>query len=94
MGDMDEGQADLLLDPLQLDLHLPPQLEVEGAQRLVQEQHVRAVHQCSSQRNPLLHAAGELIRLAGAEALELDELESLEGLASCVLVPAALATRT
>ena len=42
VGDEDEGDADLALDRLQLDLHLLAQLEVERAQRLVQQQHARA----------------------------------------------------
>ena len=33
---------DLGLDPLELDLHLPAQLQVEGAERLVEQQHLRA----------------------------------------------------
>jgi hypothetical protein len=37
--DVDEGEADVLLDPLQLDLHLLAQLQVERAERLVEEQH-------------------------------------------------------
>ena len=39
VGDMDEGRADALLDRLQLILHLPAELEVERAQRLVEQQH-------------------------------------------------------
>ena len=40
--DVHEGDADLGLDPLELDLHLAAQLEVEGAERLVEQQHLRA----------------------------------------------------
>ena len=39
---VDEGDADLLLDPLELDLHLLAELEVERAERLVEQQHARA----------------------------------------------------
>ena len=42
VGDEHEGDADLALDLLQLDLHLPAQLEVERAERLVEQQHLRA----------------------------------------------------
>ena len=38
VGHVDERDPDLLLDPLELDLHLLAQLQVEGAQRLVEEQ--------------------------------------------------------
>ena len=42
VGDEDEGDAGLVLQPLQLDLHLLAQLEVERRQRLVEQQHLRA----------------------------------------------------
>ena len=38
VGDVDEGRPGRLLDPLQLELHLVAQLQVEGAERLVEEQ--------------------------------------------------------
>ena len=40
--DVDEGDAELLLDPLQLDLELLPELQVECAERLVEEQRLWA----------------------------------------------------
>ena len=64
VGDVHEGDPDLGLDPLELDLHLPAQLEVEGAERLVEQQHLRPVDQRPGQRDPLLLAAGELRGLA------------------------------
>src|SRR5206468_7248265 len=42
VSDVDEGDADvadLALDALELDLHLLPKLQVERAERLVEEQH-------------------------------------------------------
>ena len=42
VGDVDEREADLGLDPLELDLHRAAQLEVERAQRLVEQQHLGA----------------------------------------------------
>ena len=39
---VDERDADLGLDALELELHLPAQLEVERAERLVEQQHARA----------------------------------------------------
>ena len=53
-----------LLDRLQLDLHLLAELEVERAQRLVEEQHPRPVDQRPGQGDALPLAAGELARLA------------------------------
>ena len=43
VGDVDERQTDLGLDPLELHLHLPTQLEVERTERLVEQQHRRPV---------------------------------------------------
>ena len=42
VGDVDEGDPDLLLDPGELDLHLLAELEVERAERLVEQQDARA----------------------------------------------------
>ena len=70
MGDEDERDADLALDLLQLDLHLLAELEVERAERLVEQQHLGPVHQRAGQRDPLPLAARELVRLAVAEPVE------------------------
>ena len=64
--DIDERHPPLALDPLQLDLHLLAQLQVERAERLVEQQHPRAVHERPRERHPLALAAGELNRLAVA----------------------------
>jgi len=34
---VDEGDADVVLDPLQLELHLLAQLQIEGAEGLVEQ---------------------------------------------------------
>ena len=62
VGDVNEGGADALLDRLQLVLHLAAQLEVERAQRLVEQQHGRFDHQRPGERHALPLAAGELMR--------------------------------
>ena len=77
--DVDERDADLLLDPLQLGLHLLAELEVERAERLVEQEHLRAVDDRAGERDPLALAAGELRRLAAAEPAEPHELERLGG---------------
>ena len=51
---------DLALDLLELDLHLLAELEVEGAERLVEQQHLGPVDQRAGQGDPLPLAAGEL----------------------------------
>ena len=75
MGHVDERDPDLLLDPLELDLHLLAELQVEGAERLVEEQHGRPVDQGPGQRDALGLAARDLGRLARLEARQLDERE-------------------
>jgi hypothetical protein len=53
-----------LLDALQLDLHLLAELEVERAERLVEQQDLRVVDDRAGERDPLALAAGQLRRLA------------------------------
>ena len=77
MGDEQEGDADLLLQLGQFGAHRLAQLGVEGRQRLVQQQHARPLDQGAGQGHPLALAAGELVGLARAEALELDQRQSL-----------------
>ena len=62
--DVDEGDPQLVLDALQLELELLAQLQVERAERLVEQQHLRPVDERPRERDPLLLAAGQLARLA------------------------------
>ena len=64
---------------LQLLLHLLAQLEVERAERLVEQQHLRLVDERAGERHALALAAGELAGLARAIAGELDQLQRLLG---------------
>ena len=75
VGHVDERDPDLLLDALELDLHLLAQLEVERAERFVEEQDGRLVDQRAGEGDALRLAAGDLGRLAAFEARQLDELE-------------------
>ena len=68
MRDVHEGDADLLLDALELELQLPAQAQVERAERLVEQQRPRPVDERAGERDALLLAAGELRRLALLEA--------------------------
>ena len=74
---VDEREVELGLHALELDLHLAAQLEVERAERLVEQQHTRAQHQCARQGDSLLLPAGQLPRPAIREAAQLHELERL-----------------
>ena len=64
--DVDERDPELLLDPLQLDLELLAQLEVERAERLVEQERLRPVDDRARERDALALAAGELRRACGA----------------------------
>ena len=75
MGDVDKGDPDLALDPLQLELESLAQFQVEGAERLVEQQHLRQVDQRPGERHALLHAAGELVRPPVDFTREPDPLE-------------------
>ena len=88
VGDVDEGQADLLLDPFQLDLHLPAQLEVERPEGLVEQEDIGPVDDGPGQGDALLHPAGELAGLLAGRVSELDEVERSDRLGLPVPVPA------
>jgi hypothetical protein len=75
MGDVEERDAHLLLERLQLDLQGLAQLGIEGAERLVEEQHRRVENERASEGDPLLLTARELRRLPLLEAGQLDEFE-------------------
>src|SRR5262249_12583397 len=68
-----EGDADVLLDALELELHLLAQFEVQGAERLVEQQDSRLIDERACERDPLLLAARQLRGLARLEAGEIDE---------------------
>ena len=77
VGHVHEGDPDLVLDALELDLELAAQLEVEGTERLVEEQHVRSVDQGPREGDPLLLPARQLVGPPTLVAAEMDELERL-----------------
>ena len=62
----------LLLQPL-------AGLRVEGTERLVHEQHLGLVGQAARDRDALLHAAGQLVRVAVGELGQPDQLEVVAG---------------
>ncbi len=66
VGDVDEGDADPLLDGAQLGAHVLAQLEVERGERLVEQQHGGLDRQRPGDGDALLLAAGELAHLLGA----------------------------
>ena len=52
------------MQALDLDAHLGAQLGVEVRQRLVEQEHLRIAHDAAAERDALLLAAGQLLRLA------------------------------
>ena len=66
----DEGDANSALHILELHLHVLTELAVKSAQRLVQQQHPRAVDERSRQRDTLPLPAAELGRLSRLEPTE------------------------
>ena len=70
VGDEDEGLLFDLAQPEQVLLELSPGLFVDGAERLVHQQHVGLDGQCTGEADSLAHAAGELVRILVLEAGE------------------------
>ena len=68
---------DLLLDGLELQLHLLAELQVERAERLVEEQDAGAVHERPRERDALPLPTRELRRAAALVAGEPDHPEGL-----------------
>ena len=73
VGDMDKGGADLLLDGLQLILHLAAELEIERAQRLIEKQHGGLDDKGAGEGHALALAAGKLVRLLVEGLREADD---------------------
>src|SRR5207244_11187 len=65
----------IALQRLQEDLHLLPQLQVEGTERLVEQQYRRRVDDRARERDPLALPSRKLDRPAGGDVGEADTLE-------------------
>ena len=77
MGHVDECDPDLLLDRLQFDLHLLAELEIERAERLVEEEHARPIDEGAGKRDALPLAARQLAGLPPLIAGQADHVERL-----------------
>ena len=75
MRDEDKGDSRIFLDFFQLLLHILAQLEVERAQRLVQQQHLRLIDQCAGDGDALLLTSGKAGHAALCKAGEHDHFE-------------------
>ena len=79
VGHEDEGDADVALQALELDLHLFAQLEVERAERLVEQEHLRLDDEGAGEGDALPLAARQLGGLAVAVLVEAHLRERLVG---------------
>ena len=82
VSDIDKGNVHLALQTLQLQLHLFAQLEVQRAQRLVQQQDLRLVDQTAGDGHALLLAAGHLADAAALKAFQAHDLQHIAHLAA------------
>ena len=77
VGDEHAGEVNLVVQPAQPATQLLPDLGVERAERLVEQQHLRLDRERARQRDALALAAGQLRRIAVAQVVELHQLEQL-----------------
>ena len=89
VGHVHERDPDLALELLELELHVVAERAVQGAQRLVQEQHAGMVDQGPGERDALLLATRQLPRPPPLVAGQPDELQRLAHpvASSCFLMP-------
>ena len=77
MGHVDKGDAQLIFQPYELILHVLAQLQIQGAQGLVQEEHAGLVHNGPGDGDPLLLSAGEGGHVPVFIAGEIDQLQGI-----------------
>ena len=70
VGDVDDGEAEFLVQLLDLDAHLGAQLGVEVRQRLVEQKELRVLHQRAPDGDALALAARELAGFAVEQGRE------------------------
>ena len=75
VGHVNKGDAQGLLDALQLQLHFLSQFQVQGPERLVQKQHLRLIDQRPGNSYPLLLTAGKLIHFPGLVPLQVHQFQ-------------------
>src|SRR5213594_2984230 len=70
VGDVERRDPEVLLDLADLAAETKPDLRVERREGLVEEENLRAPGECPGERDPLLLAARELVRVPALEAAE------------------------
>ena len=79
VGDEDHRLPDLVVQPDDLVLHVPPDQRVEGAERLVQEHHLGIHRECPRQPDALLLTPGQLVRVRVEVWLQPDQRRPSRG---------------
>ena len=82
VGHEDAGDPDLVVQPAQPAAQLLAHLRVQGAEGLVEEQHLGLHRQGAGQGHALALAAGELRGVAVAQPVELHQLQEVGDLRS------------
>ena len=80
MRHIDKCDAQLIFQADQLILHVLPELEVEGAQRLVQKKDLRLIDDGARYCDPLLLSARQRIRHAVLISVQIDQLQRVADL--------------
>ena len=80
MGDVDEGDADPLLDGAQFIAHVLAKLEVEGRERFIEQQDLGFDGEGAGDGHTLLLATGKFAHQFVALTGECDEVQQLSGL--------------
>ena len=91
--DIDEGGAGLAVDAAQLRLHFEADRQVEGGERLVEEQHLRTLHQHAGEGHALHLSAGQLVTAAALVAFEPNQGQRLAHAARDLVARQALQTQ-
>ena len=77
VGDEDKGDAEALLNVLQLRLHILAQLQIQSSKGLVKQKHLWTGHDRPCNGHPLLLTTGQSPDLALFKPLEIDQLDRL-----------------
>src|SRR5581483_12253127 len=75
VGHQNGGDSKLMMNVLQALPELDPGLQIERAERLIEQEDLRLIGKRARHRDPLLLAAGELRRIALSEAGQADQFQ-------------------
>ena len=78
MGDKQHRSLGLGANVKKQILHFHARELIKRPERLVHQKELRLVNQCAAQRNPLLHAAGEVCGIGGFKTVQADKGKQLD----------------